>query len=87
MSVSPDESLRLWRAYQRLQKVGGHGEHTLNRHPAIRPEWIILILEEPHDRYEEYQDGERELASLGVSLSPVSGLSWYSLATLRLVSF
>ena len=60
-----DENSRLLRAYQRMRKVQGHGEDTLSRHPSIRPEWVMRVIEEPYDRYEEHQRGESRTCVVG----------------------
>ena len=62
---SSDENARLRRAYQRMRKVSGYGEDILSRHPSIRPEWDMQIIEEPYDRYEEHQYGERRTCIVG----------------------
>ena len=59
---SSGENARLRRAYHRMRKVRGH---TLSRHPSIRPEWVMQIIEEPYGRYEEYQYGERRTCLIG----------------------
>ena len=62
---SSNENARLRREYQLMRKVRGHGEDILSRHPSIRPEWVMQIVEEPYDRYEEYQYGERRTCIIG----------------------
>ena len=53
MPNDPDEIARLRREFDALPKVPGHGDSALRRHPNIRPEWVMQILQEPFHRYEE----------------------------------
>ena len=53
-----EERFRLCRAFYRMRKVPSHGEMVFSRHGDIRPEWIVQIVEDPYDRYEERIGGE-----------------------------
>ena len=44
------ERQRLLREYDTLPKTR-HGMDR-ERHPEIRPEWVVLIMENPHDHWE-----------------------------------
>ena len=39
------------RAFERLHKTS-HGRELAERHPNIRPEWVMRIIANPHDRWE-----------------------------------
>jgi len=62
-----DENLGLLREYDRLPKVPIHGQETINRHPGIRPEWVMSIINEPFDQWEEtdYRTGELRTILVG----------------------
>ena len=51
MNEDPD----LRRAYEELPKTEMHGVSAVERHPEIRPEWVIRIMYEPYDRIEEHR--------------------------------
>jgi hypothetical protein len=57
MGSGDDENERLRRAFERLPKDPSHGESVLLRHSDIRPEWVMRVIAEPHDRYEETRPG------------------------------
>jgi hypothetical protein len=59
------EIARLRRAYQAMHKVHGHGDETFERHPDIRPEWIMKIIEEPYDQFEVHRYGRRRTVITG----------------------
>ena len=44
------ENARLRRAWEELPKTS-HGREMPNRHPDVRPEWIMRVIESP-DSYE-----------------------------------
>ena len=50
------ENARLRRAFDRLPKSGSHGSAVTSRHPDVRPEWIISIIEDPYDDWVETDD-------------------------------
>lgn len=52
-----EENRRLRREYEALPKTPRHGEWTHVRHPEISPEWIMRIIESPHDRWQETTPG------------------------------
>ena len=53
-----EENRRLRREYEALPKTLWHGEDTANRHPEIRPEWIMRVIKDPYDQWEEIARGE-----------------------------
>ena len=57
MTNGVDENARLRQAYARMRKSPRHGAATLNRHGNIRPEWVMRIIAEPFDRYQETDPG------------------------------
>ena len=50
--LTDEERARLRRDFDLLPKVVGHGETALERHDDIRPEWVMLIVAAPHERYD-----------------------------------
>ena len=57
MEPGADEIERLRRAFERLPKVLGHGDSLLQRHSAIRPEWVMQIIADPYDLYIDARPG------------------------------
>ena len=57
MSSDDDETARLRRAFDALPKVHGHGETMEERHSDVLPEWVMLIIADPHEVYDQYNDG------------------------------
>ncbi len=54
-----NEILQLRREYEALPKVPIHGETTNQRHPDIRPEWVMQVIYDPYDRRQTIMpDGE-----------------------------
>ena len=53
MGSNSDEAARLRRAFDELPKVPGHGETFEERHGDVLPEWVMLIIANPHEVYEE----------------------------------
>jgi hypothetical protein len=49
---SEDENRQLRREYRELRKTP-HGEQAGSRHPDIQPEWVMHIVNEPYDRWDE----------------------------------
>lgn len=47
------EKLRLRREYVALPKSPHGGRALTERHPDVRPEWVMSILKAPHDRWSE----------------------------------
>ena len=61
-----EEISMLRRAFDELPKVPGHGDEALLRHNNILPEWVMRIIAEPYDRYEELDPaGERQTIVAG----------------------
>ena len=60
-----NENLRLRLAYEDLPKTELHGFSSEERHPDVRPEWIMQIIAEPYDRFEEYRAGTRMTVLVG----------------------
>ncbi len=50
MRSNANETRRLLRKYDELPKTS-HGADR-QRHPEIHPEWVMLIIEKPHDQWE-----------------------------------
>ena len=66
MTETSDDIARLRREFEELPKVRGHGESVILRHSNIRPEWVIRIIGDPFDRYEERDPaGERQTIIVG----------------------
>ncbi|MCY3543843.1 MAG: hypothetical protein OXH22_07365 [Chloroflexi bacterium] len=61
------ENARLQRAFDRLPKSGSHGSTVTSRHPDVRQEWIISIIEEPYDEWIETHErsGQRKTIVVG----------------------
>lgn len=57
MEEPASEIARLREAFERLPKALGHGDSTLQRHSDIRPEWVMQVIAEPYDHYEEIPEG------------------------------
>ena len=57
MSSHADEIARLRREFDALPKISGHGEALDERHGDVLPEWVMLILANPRERFREYQGG------------------------------
>ena len=54
-----NEDERLRREYEALPKVHVHGERAAQRHPEIRPEWVMQVIYDPYDRWQTVMsDGE-----------------------------
>ena len=62
---SANENRRLREAYEELPKTERHGISNAERHPDIEPEWIMQIIANPYDRFEEYRGGERMTILVG----------------------
>ena len=67
------ESARLRRAWESLPKTR-HGREMPNRHPDVRPEWIIYVIESqnPYEwmEYGATQDGELTVQTILVEYVP-----------------
>ena len=64
--INPDEIRRLRAEYDRLPKVPDHGESSVRRHPDISPEWVMSVIEDPYDQWEEVtQSGQRRTVIVG----------------------
>ena len=50
--ISPQERLRLRQAYEALPKTL-HGDRIGNRHRDVHPEWVISVLENPYQEWNE----------------------------------
>ena len=59
------EGARLRRAFDAIPKIAGHGELFEDRHQDVLPEWIVQIISDPYDQYEEYDDGELRTILVG----------------------
>ena len=66
MTNGLDENAPLRQAYDRMRKAPRHGESAQARHSEIRPEWVMRIIANPHDRFEEINSkGERKTIIIG----------------------
>ena len=62
----PNENERLRREYDALPKVPVHGERAAERHPDIRPEWVMQVIYDPYDRWQRImEDGELRTILVG----------------------
>ncbi len=52
MRQDSDDNLRLLRAFDQLPKTI-HSTDVFKRHPEVRPEWIMRIIEDPYDEWVE----------------------------------
>ena len=57
MGNDPDEIARLRRAFGELPKVPGHGLTMEERHSDVLPEWVMLIVGNPHELYYQHHEG------------------------------
>ena len=64
------ENARLRRAFDRLPKSGSHGSAVTSRHPDVRPEWIISIIEEPYDEWIETHERSGQSRTIIVGRVP-----------------
>lgn len=60
-----DEDLRLRQDYEDLPKTEMHGVSATERHPDVFPEWVMQIISEPYERFEEYRAGTRMTVLVG----------------------
>ncbi len=58
---SENETRRLREEFELLPKVSGHGEDVGVRHSELRPEWIMRIIEEPYDQWQEVNSSNGEV--------------------------
>ena len=52
MCLQSDENARLRRAFDLLPKTD-HAKDVFERHPEVRPEWVMQIIENPYDEWTE----------------------------------
>lgn len=78
-SSETNEDARLRRAYARLPKTE-HGDEAARGH-GIHPEWVMLIIEDPHLQRREVDERGR-LAD--VSIGRVAGVSQWVKVVLNL---
>lgn len=64
-----DETRRLLQEYERFPKTP-HGEELQEIHPEVSPEWVIQIIEHPHDLWEEFVSDRNELRTILVGRVP-----------------
>lgn len=64
-----DEDRSLRREYQELPKTP-HGEQSERRHPDIQPEWIMRIIRNPYDQWDEVHPRTGEPATILVGRIP-----------------
>ena len=60
-----DEDRRLRQAYEDLPKTEIHGVSAPERHPDVHPEWVMQIIAEPYERFEEYRGETRMTVLVG----------------------
>lgn len=64
--MTDEERARLRREFDMLPKVVDHGDSALARHGDVLPEWVMLIVASPHERYESFSPrGERRTVLTG----------------------
>ena len=64
--MSDEERARLRRAFELLPKIAMHGEESLVRHSSVLPEWIMLVVADPRERYTVHTpEGERRTVLTG----------------------
>ncbi|MCE2501764.1 MAG: hypothetical protein J4G13_13025 [Dehalococcoidia bacterium] len=63
MSDDADEIRRLLREYERLPKTP-HGLELPETHPEVSQEWIIRIIEQPYDQWEEFVPHRNEVRTI-----------------------
>ena len=71
MTNGLDENALLRQAYDRMRKAPRHGEDAQNRHSDIQPEWVMRIIANPYDRFEE-KDPSGEKVTIIVGRVPES---------------
>lgn len=64
-----DEDGSLRREYQELPKTP-HGERSERRHPNIQPEWIMRIIRNPYDQWDEVHPRTGEPVTILVGRVP-----------------
>jgi hypothetical protein len=76
------ENRRLRPEYEQLPKVPGHGGSATVRHADVPPEWIMRVITEPYDQWEEVNpdNGEVRPTSPGGYEKPANELRLYSWA-------
>lgn len=62
---SESENRLLRQEYDQLPKTELHGTSNTERHPDVEPEWIMRILADPYDRFEEYRGNTRMTVIVG----------------------
>ena len=65
-----DEIPRLRREYDRLAKVPVHGQEISSRHPNINAEWVMRVINDPYDQWEETDPRTGELRTVLVGRVP-----------------
>ena len=55
------ENRRLRPEYEQLPKVPGHGGSATVRHADVPPEWIMSVITEPYDQWEEVNPDNGEV--------------------------
>ena len=43
---------RLRKKFEALPRTP-HGERYLDRHPDVKPEWVLMVIEDPHEQWVE----------------------------------
>ena len=59
-----DENRQLRQEYDQLPKVPVHGQNVDSRRPDIRAEWVMRIINEPYDQWEETDRRTGELRTI-----------------------
>ncbi len=65
MSNGGRENGGLRRAFDMMRKLPHHGADLEERHGDIRKEWVMEIIFNPYDRYEEYHGDELRTILVG----------------------
>ena len=64
-----DETRRLLREYERLPKTP-HGLELQETHPEVSREWVMRIIEQPYDQWEEFVSHRNEMRTILVGRVP-----------------
>ena len=59
-----NKNRRLRQEFDNLPKVSGHGSSAGVRHSDVLPEWIMRIIKEPYDRWEEVNPENGEVRTI-----------------------
>lgn len=60
-----DENAQLRLAFDIMRKIPSHAGDWDERHGDVRKEWVMNVIFNPHERYEEYPRGELRTILVG----------------------